>query len=85
MQALIEEENSIGFHIFFVNKHLNGKKLSSHMWFFEGFCRLLNPKYVALIDVGTEPDRLGLINYYRGFWRQTRTLQECQALWVCTT
>jgi chitin synthase len=24
-----------------LNKHLNGKKLSSHMWFFEGFCRYL--------------------------------------------
>jgi chitin synthase len=24
-------------------KHLNGKKLSSHAWFFEGFCRYLKP------------------------------------------
>jgi len=25
-------------YTFFLNKHLNAKKLSSHMWFFEGFC-----------------------------------------------
>ena len=47
-----------------LNKHLNGRKLSSHMWFFEGFCRLLKPKYCALIDVGTVPDKMGLVNYY---------------------
>lgn len=29
--------------VFFVFKHLNGKKLSSHAWFFEGFCRYLKP------------------------------------------
>ena len=40
-------------YTFFLNKHLNAKKLSSHMWFFEGFCRFLQPKYCCLIDVGT--------------------------------
>lgn len=36
-------------------KHLNGTKLSSHLWFFEGFCRYLDPEYVVLLDVGTKP------------------------------
>lgn len=35
------------------------------MWFFEGFCRLLKPKYCALIDVGTIPHKNGLLNYYK--------------------
>ena len=48
-----------------LNKHLNGKKISSHMWFFEGFCRFLKPKYCCLIDVGTVPHKLGLVNYFR--------------------
>jgi chitin synthase len=38
---------------FYSNKHLNGRKLSSHLWFFEGFCKLINPKYITLVDVGT--------------------------------
>ncbi|KRX06345.1 hypothetical protein PPERSA_04958 [Pseudocohnilembus persalinus] len=50
---------------FFCNKHLNGQKLSSHLWFFQGFCRLLQPKYLSLVDVGTMPDSMGLVNYYK--------------------
>ena len=34
------------------------------MWLFQGFCRLLKPKYVALVDVGTIPDEKGLYNFY---------------------
>ena len=49
-----------------LNKHLNGKKISSHMWFFEGFCKLLKPKYCVLIDVGTVPSEDGLVNYFKG-------------------
>ena len=51
--------------IFFLNKHLNGKKISSHMWFFEGFAKFLKPKYCALIDVGTVPAEDGLVNYFK--------------------
>lgn len=44
-------------------KHLNAKKLSSHLWFFEGFCRLLSPEFCVLMDVGTEPYDTGLIKF----------------------
>lgn len=37
-------------------KHLNGTKLSSHLWFFEGFCRYIKPEFCVLLDVGTKPD-----------------------------
>ena len=40
------------FHVF---KFTNGSKLSSHMWFFEGFCKELNPDYCVLMDVGADP------------------------------
>ncbi len=42
--------------VFSCFKHLNGTKLSSHLWFFEGFCRFIEPKYCVLLDVGTSPD-----------------------------
>ena len=48
-------------------KHTNGTKLSSHLWFFEGFCRFLKPKYCVLLDVGTTPDKKGLMNLIKGF------------------
>lgn len=34
------------------------------MWFFEGFCRLFHPKYCAFIDVGTVPEKDGLVKYF---------------------
>jgi chitin synthase len=46
-------------------KHKNGKKLSSHMWFFQGFCRYIEPKYCVLVDVGTMPEGDGIFEYYR--------------------
>ena len=35
------------------------------MWFFEGFCRYIRPKYCAFVDVGTIPDNLGVVNYFK--------------------
>lgn len=46
-------------------KHLNGTKLSSHLWFFEGFCRYLQPKFIVLLDVGTKPSDVGVVNLLR--------------------
>ena len=36
-------------------KSRNGGKINSHMWGLRGFCRLLNPTYFMLLDVGTIP------------------------------
>lgn len=44
---------------------LNGGKLSSHLWFFEGFCKTLNPKFICLIDCGTVPEHDGIFNFYQ--------------------
>lgn len=48
-------------------KHINGTKLSSHLWFFEGFCRHINPEFCVLLDVGTEPDPKGIANLITAF------------------
>ena len=53
--------------VFSCFKHLNGTKLSSHLWFFEGFCRYLDPQYIVLLDVGTKPEDMGVVNLLRGF------------------
>lgn len=34
------------------------------MWYFEGFCRTIKPKYCCLIDVGTKPEPTGILKYY---------------------
>jgi chitin synthase len=35
------------------------------MWFFQGFCRQLKPKYCCLIDVGTVPHGNGIFEYFK--------------------
>ena len=39
----------------FALKERNGGKLDSHLWFFQAFANLLEPKYCFLLDVGTMP------------------------------
>lgn len=42
-------------NLFVCVKYSNAGKLSSHNWFFNGFCKELQPKYVVLLDVGLRP------------------------------
>ncbi len=67
----LEEKLSIKMNIFFVVKYKNAQKLSSHNWFFNGFCKefsnfqsnaqniqaplVYSPKYTILLDVGLRP------------------------------
>lgn len=40
-----------------VTKYVNRGKLSSHNWFFNGFCKELKPVYAVLLDVGLAPEK----------------------------
>ncbi|KAL4500531.1 hypothetical protein ABPG72_002955 [Tetrahymena utriculariae] len=51
--------------VFSLFKHKNAKKLSSHLWFFEGLCRQTRPKYICFIDVGTLPSDYGIVQFYK--------------------
>lgn len=44
---------------------MNRQKLSSHLWFFLGFCKTLKPEFTCLIDCGTVPDQNGVFNYFK--------------------
>lgn len=57
--------HKIKLNVFFNVKITNKGKLSSHLWFFQGFCKFLQPQYCALIDCGTKPDKKGLFNFFR--------------------
>jgi chitin synthase len=50
--------------------------LSSHLWFFEGFCRYLDPRFIVLLDVGTQPDDSGIVNLIKGFYNRNGTEDE---------
>ncbi len=52
-------------NILFAIKILNKGKLSSHLWFFQGFCKTFNPDYCTVLDCGTKPEKTGVFNFFR--------------------
>ena len=52
-------------NIFFAVKTLNKGKLSSHLWFFQGFCKTFNPDYCTVVDCGTKPEKKGVFNFFK--------------------
>mmetsp|Transcript_26815 Transcript_26815/g.48327 ORF Transcript_26815/g.48327 Transcript_26815/m.48327 type:complete len:800 (+) Transcript_26815:79-2478(+) len=49
------DKRDISFDVVWVVKQGNKRKLNTHYWFFEGFCKVINPDYVILLDIGTGP------------------------------
>lgn len=52
----------------FCLKQKNSKKINSHRWLFNGFCRILNPEVVILIDAGTKPGKKSLLALWEAFY-----------------
>ena len=48
----------------FCVKQKNKRKLNTHLWFFGGFCEMIQPKFVMLLDVGTKPFSTSLCALY---------------------
>ncbi|OMJ87123.1 hypothetical protein SteCoe_11196 [Stentor coeruleus] len=51
-------------NIVFAVKQLNKRKLNTHLWFFGGFCEMIQPKFIMLLDVGTKPLEASLCALY---------------------
>ena len=52
-------------NLFLCVKYKNSGKLSSHNWFFNGFCKELRPEFAILLDVGLRPEGHALMNMYK--------------------
>ena len=52
-------------NLFLCVKYKNSGKLSSHNWFFNGFCKELKSKYAVLLDVGLKPEGEALHKMYK--------------------
>lgn len=61
-------------NLFLCVKYKNAKKLSSHNWFLNGFCRELKPKYTVLLDVGLRPEGEALLRMYTRLRDNSETL-----------
>lgn len=65
--ALNEEEKNtpmVKMNLFFITKYKNTGKLSSHNWFFNGFCREIRTEFAVLLDVGLCPEKTALYKMY---------------------
>jgi chitin synthase len=51
--------------MFLCVKHKNSGKLNSHMLFFEGFCKLFDPEFCILMDVGVKPMGNAIFQMYK--------------------
>lgn len=56
-------------NIIFCVKQYNKRKLNSHLWLFGGFCEVINPEFVMLLDVGTKPMNDSLFYLYDALTR----------------
>lgn len=51
-------------NLFFITKYKNSGKLSSHNWFFNGFCREIRAEYAVLLDVGLVPEKTSIYKMF---------------------
>ncbi|KAJ5914456.1 Chitin synthase C [Penicillium tannophilum] len=58
-------------------KQQTSNKINSHRWLFNGFCRMLNPEVVVLLDAGTKPDRRALLNLWQAFYNNENLGGSC--------
>lgn len=61
----------------FCLKEKNQKKINSHRWFFNAFCRQLNPNVTILLDVGTMPTGHSLYYLWKTFDRHKKVGGAC--------
>lgn len=64
MHEVILGKSEIPLKMVFCVKQKNKRKLNTHLWFFGGFCEMIKPKFVMLLDVGTKPYPRSLFYLY---------------------
>lgn len=59
-------------NLFLITKYKNSGKLTSHNWFFNGFCKEVKPEFAVLLDVGLCPEKTALYKMYNYMKRNER-------------
>lgn len=52
---------------FLCTKLQSSGRLSSHLWFFRGFCEMFNPDYCVLMTSGVRPEKNSIFEIFRTF------------------
>ncbi|KAJ5266492.1 Chitin synthase C [Penicillium angulare] len=58
-------------------KQNTSNKINSHRWIFNGFCRMLNPEVVVLLDAGTKPSKRALLGLWEAFYNNENLGGSC--------
>ncbi|AGO12171.1 AaceriAEL190Wp [[Ashbya] aceris (nom. inval.)] len=66
-QLNYKSENIVPCQIVFCLKEENQKKINSHRWLFNAFCRVLDPTVVMLVDVGTKLNDTAVYHLWKAF------------------
>ncbi|CAG9324708.1 unnamed protein product [Blepharisma stoltei] len=64
MKNAIFDNSNIKLQMVFAIKQERSLKLNTHLWFFGGFCQMINPGYVMLLEAGTRPMPKALFYLY---------------------
>ncbi|KAJ5623631.1 hypothetical protein N7490_012236 [Penicillium lividum] len=72
-----ESTNLPPVQMIFCLKQKNSKKINSHRWLFNGFCRILNPEVVILLDAGTKPGKKSLLALWESFYNDKNLGGSC--------
>ena len=65
----IYQYKGASLNLIFCIKQKNMRKLNTHLWFFCGFCKMIEPRFVMLLDVGTKPHDTALWMLYEAMDR----------------
>jgi cellulose synthase/poly-beta-1,6-N-acetylglucosamine synthase-like glycosyltransferase len=76
-KAKFDIKTSYHVNLYFCVKHENKRKLNSHLWYFGGFCKVMNPDFCMLIDVGTEPEDRALYLLYNALQKDAQIAGVC--------
>lgn len=61
----------------FCLKEKNQKKINSHRWFFNAFCKQLDPNVTVLLDVGTKPTGHSIYHLWKQFDKHPKVGGAC--------
>lgn len=61
------EKGIVPVQVIFCLKEKNAKKINSHRWFFNAFCKTLNPNICVMLDVGTRPGTKSIYHLWKAF------------------
>ncbi|SJX64496.1 Chitin Synthase 2 [Sporisorium reilianum f. sp. reilianum] len=68
--------------VVFCLKEQNKKKLNSHRWYFNAFCKMLQPNVCILLDVGTKPTGDSIYSLWKSFDKHPRVGGACGEICV---